>query len=673
LKGSFALIKTPRMGDNAWLLIKHRDKYASEEDVTNLDKSVISGQPVDPEEESDLKSTPKVKMPAQVKPMLATLVDEPFDGPEWLYEVKWDGYRAIGSWDGRKAELYSRNGLDFSQRYKPIEAALRSLTEPAVLDGEVVMIDKDGKSHFELLQNYSRSAKGRLVYYVFDLLWLNGHDLHTLPLIKRKWLLERLLKSNSVIRYSDHVEEQGVKLFGIAQKQGLEGLIAKRQNSVYKENYRSDDWLKIKTHKRQEVVIGGFTEPQGSRKHIGALIVGIYQDKKLKYVGHVGGGIPTNQLLPLRRQLEQLERETSPFSEKIKPNAPVHWVSPKLLCEVTFGEWTKDSRMRQPIFVAMRTDKKPHQVTKEEVVPKPAKTSSSTRVKHFEFTNSDKVFWPEHGYTKGDLIEYYGTISDIMLPYLKNRPHNLLRQPNGYKGKSFFQKDMTDRVPDWVETVTVYSESDERNLKYYVCNNKEELLYMSQLGCIEINPWNSRVDNLKKPDWAVIDLDPEGIGFDKVVDVAKVVHQLCEELKIPAYPKTSGKTGIHIFIPMQARYSFEQVRQFSELLANLVHQRTKKITSLERDPKKRQHKIYVDYLQNREGQTLAAPYSVRPTKEASVSTPLHWDEVDKSLDPAIFTIKNMDKRLKDVGDLWQPVIGKGVDLTKALELVTDTT
>jgi bifunctional non-homologous end joining protein LigD len=662
LKGSFALIRTPRMGENAWLLIKHKDKHASDEDVTKLDKSVVSGRPVDAEDEVDIGLAPKTKMPTKVKPMLATLVDEPFDGDDWLYEIKWDGYRAIGTWDGKKAELYSRNGLDFSQRYKPVEEALRNLTEPAVLDGEVVMTDKTGKSHFELLQNYSRGAKGQLIYYVFDLLWLDGRDLTGSPLIERKKLLQKLVQGNGVIRYSDHIEAQGKQFFRAAQKQGLEGIMAKRKNSTYKLDRRSEEWLKIKVHKRQEVVIGGFTEPKGSRKYIGALLVGIYKAKKLKYVGHVGGGIPPAQLKPLRQQLEKLERNNSPFSEKIKPNSPVHWVDPEILCEVTFSEWTNDDRMRQPIFVALRTDKKPREVTKELAIAKPVSSNTSKSKRHFEFTNLDKVFWPELGYTKGDLLKYYEAISGTMLPYLKNRPHNLLRQPNGYKGKSFFQKDMTDRVPDWVETVTVYSESDEHNLKYYVCNNQEELLYMAQLGCIEINPWNSRVDNLKKPDWAVIDLDPEGIDFDKVVEVAQVVHQLCDELKIPSYPKTSGKTGIHIFIPMQAKYNFDQVRQFSELLANLVHQRTEKITSIERDPKKRQRKIYVDFLQNREGQTLAAPYSARPTKEASVSTPLHWDEVNKRLDPTKFTIKNIEKRLKVVGDLWKPVIGQGIDL-----------
>lgn len=364
LNGSFALIKTPRMGENAWLLIKHRDKYASDKDVTKLDKSVVSGRPVDPKEETNAESAPKSEIPRRVKPMLATLVDEPFDDSDWIYEIKWDGYRAIGAWDGREAELYSRNGQDFSQKYPPAYEALRKLKRPVVIDGEIVVLDESGKSHFELLQNYGNQG-GDLAYYAFDILWMDGHDLRDLPLTRRKEILKAVLPSQEPIRYSDHIEAKGKAFFKSAQKQKLEGIIAKNGQSTYRPGIRTDQWLKIKTHLAQEAIICGFTEPRGSRKYIGAFILGIYKNNKLKYVGHTGGGGNPKLLKELRQNLQKIEIDSSPFDEKIRPNAPVHWVKPEILCEVSFSEWTADGLMRQPIFKGVRADKDPKEVIKE--------------------------------------------------------------------------------------------------------------------------------------------------------------------------------------------------------------------------------------------------------------------------------------------------------------------
>lgn len=283
-----------------------------------------------------------------------------------------------------------------------------------------------------------------------------------------------------------------------------------------------------------------------------------------------------------------------------------------------------------------------------------------------EFTHLDKVFISKAKITKGDLVEYYTAVADFILPYIKDRPHSLLRQPNGIDGESFFQKDINKGSQKWLNTTKIHSDSTNQNVNYLVCKDLNHLLYMVQLGCIEINPWNSRVGSLSKPDWIVIDLDPEAIGFDKVVETALVVKTVCDEFKIDSYPKTSGKTGIHIYMPVQAKYTYEQAKQFAQIIANLVHERAQVFTSVERLPKKRQGKVYIDFLQNREGQTLAAPYSVRPTAEASVSMPLHWDEVNKKLKPTNFTINNMQKRLNRVGDLWKPVLGKPIDLKKIL-------
>lgn len=284
-----------------------------------------------------------------------------------------------------------------------------------------------------------------------------------------------------------------------------------------------------------------------------------------------------------------------------------------------------------------------------------------------ELSNLDKIFFPQAKITKGDLINYYREAADFILPYIKDRPHSLLRQPNGLNGQSFFQKNVDHTPPDFIKTIKIHSESTGEDVHYLVCKNLDHLLYMVQLGCVEINPWNSKVGHLDKPDWIVIDLDPENISFDKVVETAQAAKKICDELEISAYPKTSGKSGIHIYIPTKAKYTYEQCRRFAELLANLINERTDGLTSVERAPKKRQKKVYVDFLQNSETQTLAAPYSVRPTPRATVSTPLHWDEVKKGLDPKDFTIANIHTRLKRIGDLWKPVLGSGIDVSEAIK------
>lgn len=671
LKGEFALIKLHNRNEDAWLLMKKDDEYASATDVTQQNKSVVSGKAVEAlARKPSLDNYPRSPMPRNIKPMLATLVDEPFSREGWLFEMKWDGYRAIGTRHNDGVELYSRNGLDFLPKYPEVGEALRTLKHDVVLDGEIVIVDKHGHPHFEALQNWGRTKEGTLVYYVFDILWYDGHDLSGMPLLQRKQLLKATLpQRHSLFVYSDDVVTEGKKLFAEIQKQGLEGVVAKKADSPYREGIRSQEWLKIKTHQRQEVVIGGFTEGRKTRKHIGALLLGVYDQGQLQFVGHTNAGIPDKERQQLREKLDAIEQAHSPFSEEPKPNTVVHWVKPQLVGEVSFSEWTKEDMMRQPTFEGLRPDKKPKDVHRE-YPKKTNKTASpsATKYPHIPFTHLDKIFWPEHGYTKGDLIHYYESISDVLLPSLKDRPHSLHRQPGGYQDFGFFQKDTsTIHLPPFTHTTTVHSDSTNEDVRYLVVKNTETLLYMAQLGCIEINPWSSRVGHLSKPDWGVMDLDPEGVTFKDVVQVAQTVHQVCDEWHIPHYPKTSGKTGIHIFIPMGAKYSYEQVKDFVHLIAIEVNKRLPTLTSLERLPAKRRHRVYLDYLQNNEGQTLATVYSVRPTKDATVSAPLHWDEVTTRLTPEKFTIKNMPKRLKDVGDMWQPVRDKGIDLKKILD------
>lgn len=692
LRGEFALIQMHGRGEKNWLLVKKTDEFASSEDVTKQDESVKSHHRVDDlgGKAPSLSIYPERAHVWQVHPMLSTLVEKPFNKEGWLFEIKWDGYRAIGSKHGSKIDLYSRNGTNFMEKYPPIVEALQDIDHDVIIDGEIVVTDEHGNAHFEWLQNWNRDQHGVLQYYVFDILWCDGHDVRDMPLLQRKALLKHVLPPDDpVLRYSDHLEKDGEKLFAQMQTRGLEGMVAKRADSPYREGDRGQGWLKIKTHLRQEVVIGGYTEPRGGRKYLGSLLVGVYEHGEFVYTGHSGGGIPDEQRRELRDRLAKIERQSSPFQHEPTPNAPVHWVKPELVCEMSFSEWTSDGSMRQPQFEGLRADKKPTSVHRElpmAIKNRGGDTFESSRAVHehedskvltgplpnnstdlpFKFTHETKIFFPKHKHTKGDLRKYYESVAEYILPYLKDRPCSMNRMPHGITGESFYQKN-NEHLPDWVPHADIFSESNDENLRWIVGNSLDTLLYMVQLGCVEINPWNSRVGHLEKPDWIVIDLDPEGIGFEKAIEVARTVKEVCDEWNVPAYPKTSGKTGIHVYIPMHAKYTYEQGKNLAHLIVLEVNKRQPKITSVERMPEKRRHKIYLDFLQNREGQTLAAPYSVRPTPDATVSMPLHWNEVKPGLKPTDFTIKNALKRIQKTGDLWQPALAKGIDLEAVLK------
>jgi bifunctional non-homologous end joining protein LigD len=695
LMGAFSLVKLKRGEENAWLLVKQRDPWASGTDITAADRSVVSGRRLDEiarrpgkARGPGVRDAPKGKMPRRIKPMLATLVEAPFDRPGWLFELKWDGYRAIAEVDRRGVAFYSRSQQSFAHRFAPLVESLGKLGHEAVLDGEVVVVDDEGKSSFQLLQNYQRTGAGRLRYYVFDLLYLDGHDLRGLPLRRRKELLGQILGTLPDVLLSEHVQEQGVAFFEAAQARGLEGIMAKDGESPYREGRRGPEWLKIKTRRRQEAVIGGFTEPRGHRKDLGALVLGVYEEGRLTYIGHTGGGLNAPGLADLRARLEPLVRRTCPFHERPATNAPVHWVEPRLVCEVSFQEWTDDGILRQPIFVGLRDDKPATAVRREEARPVRAAVAAAERPQRRRaapaaklpaapkppLTNLDKVYWPDEGFTKGDLIAYYREVAPVLLPYLRDRPESLHRHPDGIAGESFFQKDVSGRPPpDWVQTVTLPSESHGRAVTYLLCQDEATLLYLANLGCIELNPWNARLGSLDRPDYLVLDLDPVSVPFARVIEAALAIRTMLDRAGAESVCKTSGKRGLHIFVPLGARYDTELARQFAELVANLVHQRLPGFTSVVRSPALRQRRVYLDFLQNRRGQTLAAPYSVRPHPGATVSTPLRWQEVKKGLDPGRFTLRTLPGRLARVGDLWQPVLGPGVDLADCLERLISST
>ncbi|ALM50148.1 DNA ligase [Flavobacterium psychrophilum] len=741
LKGAFALIKAHGRGENGWLLMKLEDKYATATDVTKKDKSVVSGKtleqvaktstniygkkPAESEQETlekkveTTKEKPKAlqadallkkgkrsKLLTEVKPMLATLVSEPFDTPGWIYEVKWDGYRALAYINKGKSDLLSRNLKSFTEKYYPIAAVMDSWSINAVLDGEILVIGKDGKANFSALQNWRSEADGDLVYYAFDLLWYEGKDITGLPLSERQAILKEILPTNDDhVRLSQVFDTNGIDFFEAAQKMGLEGIMAKKADSIYAIDARSKDWLKIKVNQRQEVVIGGFTRNEGTAKQFSSLLLGVYEKGKFEYVGKVGTGFSDKKQKEMMALFKPLITDKIPFDTKpdvnkpsrFRPNPPkatATWLKPELVCEVSFIEVTGDGVFRHPSFEGMRTDKKAKDVVREraaetKTVTSPAKQDKlvsapkrgavktllnpkeESQVKkvnghNLKFTNLSKVYWPEEGYTKRDMFNYYYQVADYILPHLKDRPLSLNRFPSGIHGKSFYQKDVKGKAPEWATTYP-YTTSDGEDKEFLVGDDEATLLWMASLGCIEMNPWFSRIQHPDNPDYCVIDLDPaEKTTFEQVIQAAREVKKVLDAIDVVSYVKTSGSTGIHIYIPLGGKYSYDQSQMFARLLVSIVHERLPEFTSLERKIKDRAGKMYLDFLQNRPGATIACAYSLRPKPGATVSMPLHWDEVKKGLKMKDFTIKNALGRVKSEGDLFKGTLEGGIDMEKAL-------
>lgn len=619
--------------------------------------------------------------------MLAKLSEEAFNNKDWIFEIKWDGYRAIADLRHESLLFYSRNGISFLSKFEKIAQDFTKQKHHMILDGEVVAYDEQGKPDFQLLQQIGDNPTAALVYQVFDLLWLNGHSTEELPLIQRKELLKEALIETERIKYCDHIPEKGIQFFAEMKKMKLEGMIAKRTDSLYIENSRSSDWLKIKFSNTEEVLICGFTEPRGSRESFGALILGKYIDGKITYCGHTGTGFNNTSLKQLYQNLQKLVVKSSPFGIIPKTNMPVTWTKPELVCEIKYSEITRDGIFRHPVFLTIREDKSPEDLKEssfteksKEIKMKAAskKTDVSEKEKEVtldkhsvKLTNHDKVYFPKDGITKGDVIEYYQSVARYILHYLKNRPLSLNRFPNGIEEQGFYQKDAGDHIPDWIKTTQVYSESNDKYIDYMYCNDKATLAYLNNLGCIDLNPWNSSLPDLEHPDYLVLDLDPSSKNtFDEVIETALQVNEVLKAIKIKGYCKTSGSTGIHIYIPMGAHYDFDQVKDFAHILMKQVNEKLPKITTLERSLQKRDNKkIYLDYLQNRTGQTLASAYSLRPKQGASVSMPLEWEELKPGLKPTDFNINNALDRIKEKGDLFKPVLGKGIDMMQALELL----
>jgi bifunctional non-homologous end joining protein LigD len=640
-------------------------------------------------------AAPKSSMPSGIKPMLATLVDEPFSGENWQFELKLDGYRALAYLNNgnppfkpgeTSVEIRSRNDHSFNKKFDTVYEALNEWKVNAVIDGEIVVVNEEGRPDFSGIQLWETKKAGQLVYYVFDLLWLEGINLVDEPLYKRREILMHIMPESGVIRYSDHIDEVGTDFFEVIKQNKLEGIIAKQKDSLYIPDSRSKSWLKIKAEEKHEAVICGYTKNKDSEREFSSLVLGIYKAGKLNFIGQVGTGF--NQLLQseLLKKMRPLVTANCPFDMEPKLGVPTTWLKPMLVCEVKYTEITPEGLMRHASFQGLREDKTAMELNVEVPVEtgsivldddddpdKPLvsrkKEEELVIVDDYELklTNLKKLYWPKEKITKGDLLNYYYSMEEFIMPYMKDRPQSLNRFPNGINGESFYQKNMAGKVDKWLNTFERFSESTTDYKDFLICSNTASLIYMANLGCIEMNPWHSRVQNPHYPDWSVVDLDPGTNTFEQVIEAARVVHQVLKSLDIPSFPKTSGSTGIHIYIPLRAKYNYEQSKQLAELIANLVHEELPSFTSLERNPQKRTDKIYLDYLQNRPIQTICAPYSVRPKPGATVSAPLHWDEVKIGLKMNQFTLKNMLGRVKTEGDLFKGVLGKAIDLNNIIK------
>jgi len=640
----------------------------------------------------------KEPMPQNLKPMLSGIAAEPFNAAGWQFEIKWDGYRALSYLKRGSVELKSRNNLSFHEKFSAVTEALMDWGINAVVDGEIVVLNEEGHADFEALQGWKVAQKGTLVYFVFDLLWLDGYNLMSLPLMKRREILIKLMPQNGVIRFSDSIDEAGIDFFKVAQQNGLEGIIAKQKEAPYITATRTKSWLKIKAEERHEAVICGYTKNKDTDRLFSSLVLGLPGKNGLQFIGQVGTGFTAAVQKSLFKKMNPLFSKECPFEKVPNTGAPTMWVTPYLVCEVKYTELTKEGVMRHPSFQGLREDKTIADLNTEEsavattekpIKKEPQKTGKKKAEKvaekgsetidfskseavvtidgqNLKFTNLQKVYWPIGHIKKGDLLEYYHEIAPYILPYMKDRPQSLNRHPNGIEGKNFYHKDMNGKVESWLTTHRRFSDSTNENKEFLVCTSEASLLYMANLGCIEMNPWHSRIQLPDNPDWCVIDLDPGTNTFEQVIDTALVVKSVLDQFGVTSFVKTSGSTGLHIYVPFGARYTYDQSKQFAEIIVHLVHDQLPLITSLERSPLKRPDKIYLDYLQNRPIQTICAPYSCRPKPGATVSAPLHWSEVKKGLQINQFTIKNMLQRVKSEGDLFTGVLAKGIDLEKIL-------
>ena len=764
LTGRFTLIRTRNL--KQWLLIKADDDFASNEDLTiTRPESVLRdtlileskhGGDAKRNEKSSMKMATKndissikklnsknltgvtnnnhknetiKRLFAKVVPMLAFPTDKAFNNKEWVFEIKWDGVRAILFKENGRIKIQSRSGNDITRKYPEIvNSAGESLRQckSVIIDGEIVVLDDNGIPNFQAHQCrmnvesdkeiLALSAEIPCTFYAFDLLFQNYKNLKGLSYLERRSVLTEILRTNDRIKISDYIEEKGVDILTRSKELGLEGIVAKHKLSIYREGVRSRDWLKIKNTKTQDCVVIGYTKGIGNRiDFFGSLLLAVYcmKEKKFKFVGHTGSGFDYKLLDTVYSKLQELKIESMPIDHLPYMNRETTWVKPILVAEVKFNEWTKDGIMRAPIFLRFREDKKPTECTIQADNPTKGDSNDvgyeikeqSHNTVDVKISNPDKVYWSktrEHPeFTKNDLINYYEFIGPLILPHLKDRPLSLSRYPNGIHGKSFYHKNWDQPKPDFVMMALVHSEQRNDNINYIVCNNKESLLWIANLGCIEMHPWYSRINDfdscnsssllyeekceLNFPDFIVFDLDPyiysgkekrgqepeyNRAGFRAIVEVAFELYDFLRELKIRSYIKTSGKSGLHIYVPVINNYPYEQTRNFSEIIAKIMVSKFPNKVTTEWNTLKRKGKVFFDYNQNSRGKTLASVYSLRPTESATISMPVNWKKLDSIL-PTEFTIMSVPQLIRKNNDIWTGVLTEKQDISKIISKVEE--
>lgn len=703
LMGEFALVRTKRGNGKDWLLIKKNDfavqpGWDPESDV----RSVLQGKP----NLATVEGAVKAAMPNAILPMMAVASTALPIGTDWLYEVKWDGVRAM-CWiekeeDKARVRVTSRKGTSIEQQYPEMQEIAQSVNaQSAIFDGEIVVFGENGVPSFQLLQNRigasTRSASKLaqsypISYFAFDLLYLDGYDLRATPLADRKQLLASVLQSNASFRNSEHFVGKGEELLQAVREKGLEGVVAKQAFSKY-ESKRSRDWVKVKVVSEQDFVICGWLE--GERDYFGALALAYYEEGRLVYAGNVGSGFTQESLKTVYEKLEPLKIAKSPLVPVPKDMGvsldKVTWVKPELVCTVRFTSWTDDIRLRAPVFHGLRTDIAPEECLRETAAPpsEPESVEAAPRKtallpedqnevvltidnRRLKFTNLKKVFYPHEGYTKGDVINFYAAISDLILPHLQGRPLSLRRYPNGIESSHFFQKDAPPSFPDWLRIEQIVTDDDGSSTRFVVADDQSSLLYLANLGCIDQNPWMSRIGSLDHPDFILLDLDPYHCGYDRIVEAAQLVRHILDQIGLQGYPKTTGGDGMHIYLPVEPIYTYQQVRSFAEILARwLAVERPDLFTTPRNVAAREKGKVYFDYLQISHGKTISAPYVLRAYPGAPVATPLAWHEVRAGLTPTQFHIGNAVHRFERVGDLFSGVLKNPQKLDVALERISN--
>ncbi|MGB6545293.1 MAG: DNA ligase D [Candidatus Acidiferrales bacterium] len=733
LKGRFVLVKMKNSKrGNEWLFIRKTRSDNSELDdrphVEAATRQIKGGVGENlTAGAGSLDGARKMPMPADVPVALAQLSNDVFSNPEWLFEIKWDGERSLAFIRDGTVELRARSGRDITKEYPELKAIVKQFNaRQAILDGEIVVLDADGRSDFTQIQPrfgvnnpaLALQQKSPVTYYLFDLLYCDGFDLRNVPLEKRKGLLRTLLRPSENIRYSDHIVEKGAELLEIAKKTHLEGIIAKRRDSHYI-GKRSSSWLKFKIVHDIDVVIGGWTSPRKTRDHFGALLMGLYNGNALKYIGSVGTGFDNSMLARTHKTLDNLAVAQSPFETAPKLKETVHWVKPQLVARVKYGQWTNDKKLRQPVFLGFQEDREARdcriekgtrsetaakngikvRADKPTQIPKivAANVASAGRVlanahqlekelseggsewlsaelegKRLSLTHLNKVYFKEPSLRKRDVLLYYLRVEPYILPFLKDRPMVLKRYPDGIDGGFFFQKEAPKARPDWVKTVEIFSKDRGGKMPYVLANDVATLLYLTNLGCIDHNPWSSRFDDEDRPDYIFFDLDPsEGAGFEIVLTVARAIRKQLQALKIRSFLKTSGASGFHIYIPVEPKYTYKEAQLFAGAIGQRVRAMVPEVVTFERSvSKRRRGTVLIDAIQNAKGKPLAAPYSLRPFIGAPVSTPVTDAEIARRLAPENLNITTIFERLKASGDLWKSFWGSVQSLDEAVAKAT---